>query len=1298
MAIYNIDNVPPHLNPGDIINCPYSGTIKNITLPAGGYKFECWGARGGNARVTYTASGGNGGYSYGKILLDTSTTFYLCCGGAGQDVSLSTSEYTYAYNGGGMGGETYESLVNSRGAGGGGATHISKITGELSTLSSHKSDILMVAGGGGGGYTRGLLSNRNGGSGGGKSGEDGEGVSPGQGGTQTHAGRRGGFGYGGTQSEDDTAKGAGGGGLYGGGCGGNPLIGFTDSSGGGGSGYIDDSLLEADTNIEEISTNPDTTNYAGYIRITVAYYFTAITNSPLITANVSSPIGANGDIITFSAELTSEIDWNGWYLGDTLISSDIIYSMIVNNTGVDLIAKGEHSITYSIFFEEIPDKAILAELPLTSEYMEPPESRISSVFDGWYYNADTYFNIVPISSMFIANNVYISNDIFTYKNGEGVTALTGCSLPKPEPGHKYYGRVEQRIPPNTIMTDDGFEYYCADIPDTGVINFVHFSDSPYDGEWHLASGIQSFTGLYSETNWVCRSFTTDSTNEVERRNHMIIDLTESFGLGNEPTKEWCDANIPFFIGIKPFDNFANPVEVGQYLTRNSVFWGKWLMMEKYTITYNTPYSYVPDKIIYQGEIITSEYIPSNLIADDYIFQGWYYDEELTRRVMLGETINSDCTFYAKWLKINVPIKPNLNQLTKQSYRNIDIKVFVLNYNFEVIDEISGIVESASFNIDADSDIRRTANITMLLQSNYTNTGILNNVYFQSGNGYWFDKYLNIQIGIKDNYSNEYGWYKEGIYLINEPSISYDAITNSLSFQAVDLMSKMTGERNGQLEGQTYSILVCDADGTPTNNTITKSIESLLDLQNFNKRVIFTPDINIVPQDINISAGGTTYELLSQLRDINSNWEMFFDVNGVFYFQEIPTGKAKTLDGDIVYNAHPPVVVDDNMWDQLLISYELATDFKNVKNYVEVYGRNYDVNNMLKGIDVNILNNTITCNISDIEQLDDGKYYDIIIELGNMNAQPYKLEQSIYNIIISNWELTIPCKPHIKYGNTSYLIRVSKQNEEWVLEYLGYLQPQAVAWENNPESPFYVGDVVNVYPEEYKEFDDEGNQMNYHIDDLVSYGTPAQPYICIQNYPTTPEHGTILPTNTNYWRLYTNLNPIFERWRPIQSGSTDILQYHIDDIVYYNQALWICIKDTPINQPIIPNEKYEEYWIKLNSIDAIYGQMPIFKKMVRGVCVGGDYDNQPTNQTVLELSAYELYNKCRLHDTITITCVPIYSLDVNKLISITLPNEDTPSYWIIKNISTEFEANGTQSITAMRYYPDYPIFGKRYNQM
>ena len=39
-----------------------------------------------------------------------------------------------------------------------------------------------------------------------------------------------------------------------------------------------------------------------------------------------------------------------------------------------------------------------------------------------------------------------------------------------------------------------------------------------------------------------------SPNYVFLDGAMVVDLTADFGSGNEPTKEWCDANIPFIIG------------------------------------------------------------------------------------------------------------------------------------------------------------------------------------------------------------------------------------------------------------------------------------------------------------------------------------------------------------------------------------------------------------------------------------------------------------------------------------------------------------------------------------------------------------------------------------------------------------------------------------------------------------------------------------------------------------------------------------------------------------------------------
>lgn len=48
MATYDLTSSIPSsssLKTGDILNCPYSGTYKSITLPKGTYKLECWGAQ-----------------------------------------------------------------------------------------------------------------------------------------------------------------------------------------------------------------------------------------------------------------------------------------------------------------------------------------------------------------------------------------------------------------------------------------------------------------------------------------------------------------------------------------------------------------------------------------------------------------------------------------------------------------------------------------------------------------------------------------------------------------------------------------------------------------------------------------------------------------------------------------------------------------------------------------------------------------------------------------------------------------------------------------------------------------------------------------------------------------------------------------------------------------------------------------------------------------------------------------------------------------------------------------------------
>ena len=204
------------------------------TVPeTGTYKLEVWGAQGGTGMKDGKASysGGYGGYSVGRMLLQSGTTLYANVGGKGEDAQDKQAGGAGGYNGGGTGGAdgNYTSSGNEPGAGGGGASHIAIASGELKNLSSNISSVIIVAGGGGGGAYDGV-----GGAGGGMQGVNGN-VTTTIGGTQTSGYA---FGLGGSGLSFNGGSGAGGGGYYGG------VAGTADGdSGTGGSGYIGNSLL-----------------------------------------------------------------------------------------------------------------------------------------------------------------------------------------------------------------------------------------------------------------------------------------------------------------------------------------------------------------------------------------------------------------------------------------------------------------------------------------------------------------------------------------------------------------------------------------------------------------------------------------------------------------------------------------------------------------------------------------------------------------------------------------------------------------------------------------------------------------------------------------------------------------------------------------------------------------------------------------------------------------------------------------------------------------------------------------------
>ena len=246
------------LEVNDVINFTSPGLTEFEVSCPGKYTLEVWGGQGGSASGnSKTSAGGKGGYSKGNAILTETDTLNIVVGGKGTNCAAYTNDKTYGggYNGGGTGRSCSKSSNGkSCGGGGGGATHIAKKAGTYKGLSSYgnittaKNYVYIVAGGGGGGQVTnasGTIYNKAGGAGGGTSGGSSRaytGGDTGKPGTQS-----GGYAFGsGKYGVDNWSVSGGGGGLYGG-YNGQYVAGSGLNAAGGGSGYLNTSLLISGT-------------------------------------------------------------------------------------------------------------------------------------------------------------------------------------------------------------------------------------------------------------------------------------------------------------------------------------------------------------------------------------------------------------------------------------------------------------------------------------------------------------------------------------------------------------------------------------------------------------------------------------------------------------------------------------------------------------------------------------------------------------------------------------------------------------------------------------------------------------------------------------------------------------------------------------------------------------------------------------------------------------------------------------------------------------------------------------------
>ena len=136
----------------------------------------------------------------------------------------------------------------------------------------------------------------------------------------------------------------------------------------------------------------------------------------------------------------------------------------------------------------------------------------------------------------------------------------------------------------------------------------------------------------------------------------------------------------------------------------------------------------------------------------------------------------------------------LRKLDLENIKTFYVKILVLDKNELPLRAIEGRVSTGSISIDGSSSIRRSGSITFLAEEKDNDLTDVDNLLSMN-------KTIKILIGIENNIDEHYDkiiWFKQGIFVITNPSISHNMQGVTINLQFKDKMCLMNGECGGNL--------------------------------------------------------------------------------------------------------------------------------------------------------------------------------------------------------------------------------------------------------------------------------------------------------------------------------------------------------------------------------------------------------------------------------------------------------------------------------------------------------------------
>lgn len=236
---------------------------------------------------------------------------------------------------------------------------------------------------------------------------------------------------------------------------------------------------------------------------------------------------------------------NGYepYTGDAWPTTGYRYN--VEKSGcVDKNGKTVDAITYTNNKLAVKTNSSMQCYLYFDSYLECTSILYNMIKNGGFENGATNWSLSDAEVVSTEKN----SGSYSLQLNPNVLSMSQQTLDATSPtlNHKYYGRLMFKSSESYSNADNRFEWYTTDAGN-GLMVFANKNLATTT--WQLMSNIGVITTSdYLSNSWYIRNFTVNGTTASWVDDLVIINLTETFGEGKEPTKEWLDAHIKYFDG------------------------------------------------------------------------------------------------------------------------------------------------------------------------------------------------------------------------------------------------------------------------------------------------------------------------------------------------------------------------------------------------------------------------------------------------------------------------------------------------------------------------------------------------------------------------------------------------------------------------------------------------------------------------------------------------------------------------------------------------------------------------------